>query len=131
MEAKEIWNWTKIYELRASVRLSLTHACGVFADDVQEIFNRVFERIVAGETGMHIERIYKDCGSWIAEMSIRIPLELSAREVIENRLNSVIKRAREQTREAVRLKTLLSIAFSQKSETGAREVMEKVGVRVY
>ena len=131
MEGKEMWNWTKIYELRASVRLSLTHACGVFADDVQEIFNRVFERIVADETGMHIERIYKNCGSWVAEISIRIPLELSAREVVENRLSAVIKKAREQTREAVRLKTLLSLAFSQKSEAGTREVMEKAGIKVY
>lgn len=132
MEAEEIWDWTKMHSLKATVRLSLYEACGIFADDAQEIFKRVFERLAANETAMHLERIYKnDYGAWIAEITINIPHRLEPRAVVQDRIAKLVEEAREKTREAIKLKTLLSLAFSQRSEVEPREIMEKVGIKVY
>jgi len=128
----DVWSWTKIHDLKATVRLSLYEACGLCDDGAQEIFRRVFERVVSKENAMRLERIYKnDFGVWVAEITINIPTRLNPVEVVEDRISDVVEKAREQTREAVRLKTLLSIAFSQSSEASAREVMEKAGIKVY
>ena len=128
----EVWNWTKIHELKARVKLSLYEACGLCDDGAQEIFRRVFERIVNNENAMKLEKIYKnDFGAWIAEITINIPTRLNPVEVVEDRISDVVGEARDKTRDAVRLRTLLELAFSQNSETGAREVMEKAGIKVY
>jgi len=134
MEASEIWEWAKIERLRATVRVWLYGASGYARASEEEIFRRVFERLVEKAEGMEIERLWQtNDGAWVADISMNIPTRSNPREVIGERLSKLVEEAREKTREAVSLRILLDLAFSQGSEakTEAREVMEKAGIKVY
>jgi len=134
MKADEIWTWTRIEQLRAVVSVGLYEASGYARGAEQEIFRRVFERLVEKAEGMEIERLWQtNDGAWVADISMNIPTRSNPREVIEERLAKLVEEAREKTREAVSLRILLDLAFSQGSEakTEAREVMEKAGIKVY